>query len=359
MTNSFLFEAIARPVKNYILAIFLSSQKKNCSAMAREVNIPRKQLYEVYKNTESNAKQIKSLLLKKAINQQKKINHHKKALPSVLILDGVIIRKWFAKSMEQLACDYDGVINKSKKCLSPIVAAWTNSKITIPLDFKFWVNEKIAKIYKKKTEIAQELILELRKLIQFDYVALDGAFASQGFMDFCLRNLIHFCMRIAKNRVIISESGIKAQLQNHPELKFRGNQCYKTIKGTYKGLPCFFTAHKRYTKNRKSFQIVFIVSSLNVPAKEQAILYGIRWNIEKMFRTTKQSLGLSDCQCLSEKKQTIHIFSVFLAYAKLEEKKVYKRKKSPEVVLKKMRPPKIPDRTRMKPLERRKSYVEA
>lgn len=352
MTNSFQFEAISKQVKNYIFAILFSTKKKNCSAMSKEIDIPKKRLYEVYKKSENNTKQVKQSL----INIAKK--YCNSSLPSVLIIDPTTIRKWFANDIDSLAYDYDGVIHKSKKCLVPVVAAWTNLKITVPLDFSFWTNFWLTKIYKKKTDLAQELILNLGRLIQFDYVALDGAFASKEMISFFMKNVVDFCMRIAKNRVIISEKGIQAQLQNHPELKFKKNECYKTIKGTYKGLKCFFTAHKRYHKNRKSYQIVFIVSSLNIPPKEQAYAYGIRWNIEKAFRTMKQSLGLSDCQCLSLEKQRIHILSVFLSYAKLEEQKICNRKKSPEEILKRIRPQKVCKRSQTRSMNLRKRHVE-
>lgn len=352
MTNSFQFEAISKQVKNYIFAILFSTKKKNCSAMSKEIGISNKRLYEVYKKSENYTKQVEQSL----INIVKKYSN--RSLPSVLIIDPTTIRKWFANDIDSLAYDYDGVIHKSKKCLVPIVAAWTNSKITIPLDFSFWTNSWLTKIYKKKTELAQELIVNLRKLIEFDYVALDGAFASKDMIDFFMKNLINFCMRIARNRVIISEKGIQAQLQNHPELKLKKNECYKTIKGTYKGLNCFFTAHKRYDVNKKSYQIVFIVSSLNISPKEQANAYGIRWNIEKTFRTMKQSLGLNDCQCLSLEKQRIHILSVFLAYAKLEEQKICNKKKSPEEILKEIRPQKNCKCHQTRPMNLRKRYVE-
>ena len=353
MAKLFLFELISKPIKKYILAILYSTKKKNCSAMSKEINISKKQLYEVYKNSENNAKEIESALLEKV-----KI-HSRKSRISVLIIDPTVIRKWFANHIECLAYDYDGVIHKSKKCLTVVIAAWTNLKMTIPLDFNFWINRWLITKYKKKTELAEELILKLSNLINFNYVALDGAFASKNMIEFFVKNSINFCMRIAKNRVIISQKGIRAQLQNHSELKFKRNQCYKTIKGTYKGLSCFFTAHKRYQKNRRSYQIVFIISNLNIPAKEQAKAYGIRWNIEKMFRTMKQSLGLGDCQCLSQKKQAAHIFSVFLTYAKLEEQKIYKRKKSPEEILKKIRGQKDTFKLQMKALTGKESYVEA
>lgn len=348
MANSFQLESIQGCIKTYVFAIIFSSKRKNFTAMSKEINIPKKQLCEIYKNSEDNSKKIKSLLMKMVEKQYKKTN------PSVLILDPTVIRKWFAKDIENIAYDYDGIINKSKRCLVPVVSAWTNLKITIPLDFKFWVNKQFVKNYRKKTDIAQELILEQYRQLKIDYVTLDGAFASEGMINFFIKNDINFCMRMAKNRVIISQNGTKAQLQKHPELKFKKNERYKTIKAFYKGLSCYFTAHKRYNKNGKSYQIVFIVSSLNILPKEQADAYKIRWNIEKTFRTMKQSLGLGDCQCVSFEKQKLHILSVFLAYAKLEEQKICNRKKSPEEVLKKVRQKKTPKCSKTRPMKLKK-----
>ena len=95
-------------------------------------------------------------------------------------------------------------------------------KITVPFDFKFWINEKFTDVYKKKTDIVQLLILEFVKIIKTDYVSLDGAFASDGMIKFFQKNLIHFCMRIPRNRVVISQKGVEAQLQKHPELRLMG-----------------------------------------------------------------------------------------------------------------------------------------
>ncbi len=129
-------------------------------------------LYKAYSNVEIDIDRIKSVLTTIAKTYQKE------NLPSIAIVDPTQIRKWFAKNIDGLAYDYDGVIHKSKKCLSPVVVAWTNSKITIPLNFKFWINKYFTKTYKKKTELAQELLLDVKNSMHIDYVLLDGAFAS-------------------------------------------------------------------------------------------------------------------------------------------------------------------------------------
>jgi len=214
-------------------------------------------------------------------------------------------------------------------------------KITIPLSFSFWINRALTQNYKKKGILAQGLILKFKKLISFNYVAMDGEFASEAMLKFLTKNSINYSMRIARNRIIISEDKTKAQLQHHPKLKLKRNERSKTIKGTYKGINCYFTIHKRYSNSSKSYTVVYIVSSLDISSEKQIKAYNIRWNIEKMFRTSKQSLGLGDCQCLTIEKQRTHIFSVFFAYAKLEEQKFFKRKKYVEQVINNFRSQKL------------------
>ncbi|MBD3231107.1 hypothetical protein GF322_00435, partial [Candidatus Dependentiae bacterium] len=59
MANMFQLELITKSIIKYVFAIILSSKRKNCAAMSRDINIPKKHLYEVYKDNKTNAKQIK------------------------------------------------------------------------------------------------------------------------------------------------------------------------------------------------------------------------------------------------------------------------------------------------------------
>jgi transposase len=87
-----------------------------------------------------------------------------------------------------------------------------------------------------------------------------------------------------------------------------------------------------------AMQIVFVVSNMkNLTPKQHILAYEYRWTIEKFFRTAKQHLGIQDCQSTSIKKQRAHIFATFLAFIELEVQKIYKKKKSPEQVLKVIR----------------------
>ena len=119
--------------------------------------------------------------------------------------------------------------------------------------------------------------------------------------------------------------------------QLKRNTKYVKAKGSYKGINMNFISHKRKGKNNTK-QVVFIASNIDgLAPKEYVDLYDGRWPIEKMFRTLKQSLGLQQCQIVSDENQRAHIYATFLAFLELETQKINKKKKSPEQVLKDLR----------------------
>ena len=81
--------------------------------------------------------------------------------PGVLISDSSQLMKLYAKKIEHLSYDYNTCMKGVFKGITNVVLAWTNGKITIPLEFDFWVRKKQMKdinLYRKKTAISQELI---------------------------------------------------------------------------------------------------------------------------------------------------------------------------------------------------------
>ncbi len=147
-------------------------------------------------------------------------------------------------------------------------------------------------------------------------------------------------MRIARNRLTLIDDCLM-KLSEHKSLRLVRNERYKTVKGFYKGHACFFTVQKR--KNKKGlWELVYIISNMNISPKDHVKAYAQRWPIDKSFRSMKQYLGLTDCQMLSNTKQAFHIFNVFLAYAIATRAKIASGKQSVEDVINSLRISKNP-----------------
>lgn len=318
------------PIKGYILGLLLSTCRKNCVCMSSNLDVSYNSIHKYFDEFEHIKRDLKNFLIAVANLYATEKN------PGTLVIDATQIQKLYAKNIGALCYDFNNSIKRVTKGLTCVTAAWTNGKILVPLDFDFWVREKDLKDkekYKKKTALTKDLILELKDKIAFAYISLDGEYGNMLFLKFLHENALYYCIRMPRNRKVII-NGLELKLNDQPTLKQIRNSRYKTTKGIYKGIPAFFTSHKRKGKNGTK-QVVFIVSNLDgLSPKGYVEAYSLRWPVEKMFRTLKQSLGLQQCQSVSEEKQRAHIFATFLAFTELEIQKINKKKKSPEQILK-------------------------
>lgn len=304
--------------------------QKNYASMARACNVSYNQAYIASKCADEYIDYAKKFLIN-LINQvaTKENNGH-------VLIDFTVVAKPFSQCIPDVTYDYDGSRKCVEKGLSLGFAVWSNGKVCIPLTFETWLRKKdIGNSYKTKIDLAKELIAFAKGIIPFSEVMLDGAFVSEEMLKFLDEQKSYFTIRIPCNRVITINNE-SFQLRHCPKLKFKRNEKFKTVCAFYKGFKCYFTAHKRKTKNGGS-EIVFIISNIKRAPKEHVIAYKKRWPQEKFHRTAKQKLGLGDCQSTMRNKQHAHIFLVMHTYAILELMKIAKKKKSVEDILHKLR----------------------
>lgn len=326
-------QLISSTAKKYIASLLISRGRKNCASMSFELGITYNSIYKFLNPADFQEKAFKEYLISMIHVHSTNKN------PGVLIVDNSHIIKIFSQKLSCIGYDFNSSMKLVLKGISCVTSAWTNGKIIIPLDFDFWTRKKdLPKNmqYKKKTKISMELINEYKSKIPFEYIALDGDYGNQYCFDYLQENNLKYSIRIPKSRVVLIK-GIETQLKNHPIFKFKKNEKYKMTKGIYKGKKMYFIAQKR--KGPKgTTQVVFIASTIEgLTPKQHVQAFSLRWPIEKMFRTLKQSLGMRDCQSTSTEKQRVHIFATFIAFTKLEIQKIIKQKKSPEQILKAIR----------------------
>jgi hypothetical protein len=318
---------LSKKVKIHIGLLITTVERKTYASMARENGLNYRSVFIREEDADFYLQELERYLIER-IKQ-----YATKKIPGYLLLDFTMINKFFSDKIPGVTYDLNGVGKRVTKGFSAGVIFWSNGSIVIPFDFALWQRKKDAnELYQKKTEIVKRLIQKAQELgIIFSEVKLDGAFASLDMLLFFIQKNIGFTIRIPENRKVEIQ-GVLNSLRDHPVLKMRRNQKYKTALGTYKGIPLFFTAHKRNGKDKKK-EVVFIVSNVDRTVKEHVEAYNLRWPAEKFFRTAKQSLGLADCQSIDPKKQRLHVFLVMATYTVLGVMKIDQKKKSIEKVL--------------------------
>ena len=107
---------------------------------------------------------------------------------------------------------------------------------------------------------------------------------------------------------------------SNPSLKLFRNEISKRMTAAYHEMELYFSVHKRKNKSGE-YQYVYIVSNMDLCAKNYLKLHEKRWVIEKIFRTIKQLLGLNQCYSRFLEKQETHIyfFSLIIVFWKVKK----------------------------------------
>ncbi len=324
---------VRRALSRYLGGLIKYSGKKNCTVIAQASDLSHDSVYEFFDHATDN----KSIL-------QAFLNNTISSLPLntgvwYINIDETLIEKMFAKNIEGASKNWSGVYNKALNGLSIVAAVITNGKITIPITFKTWYSEKdYPDKHETRIELAKQLIIEITKTHTNIIFLMDGGFSSEGMLRFCATHKVRYCMRFHSNKKVVI-NGLEAQLRNHECIKVSSKRIGRVVNGFYKGIPVRLLAFKRTRKN-DVVKIVYLVTSEELSPKKLIRLYKQRWGIEKFYRTSKQHIGLEDCQARSALKQEAHIFAVFVIYAFLQIQKINYKAKNPERILHKIRGPK-------------------
>ena len=304
----------------YPIALLLSTGKRTCESMGQQAEL-------------SGDTMLRMLDENVAIEEKcGVVNQFFKGKRLDALVDDVLIQKMYAKFIEGLSFQHNSSNHTSFRSLCTVVIMVGDGIYYIPVTHKFWVSKEImVSDYKTKHEIAKELLKSIIKHCNIRIVIADALYATVEFMRELNELNLRFEMKMHSNRIITLPSGETAAIREAFQGKLKGRR-WRTIQITWKGLSLFITAYKRDNKHGEC-KIIYQVSNYKATASAHVHAYKRRWHIEKFFRTSKQSLGLKDCQSRNLVRQTNHINNVFIAYTILQiERRKYKLE-TPEAAL--------------------------
>lgn len=314
-------------LKNTMIAypvLLITSIKKSFEAFGRTVGKTGKTICRWLKP----AHEYYEVLLKLSIKEFAT----KKEL--ILIFDDTLIRKIYSQLMEGAGRFYDTQLFRRIMGYKLLVAMLTDGSKSLPVAATLLFSKELVPNSKEtKYEWICNIILKIQKLFPTTriIIAADGAFASKEFLLWCTNNNIPVEVRMRSNCAVMYKNE-KLRIRDIKELKPRGRQMARTIHVMWHGIPLFITAQKRIDKKGQE-SIVFQASTFKAKPIRHVQIYKTRWNIEKMFRTTKQNLGLQECSARKMETQESHIASVFLAYALLQCDQKKQNLSTPEAAL--------------------------
>ena len=324
---------ISQTTKSLYLALLIkSTETKNFSSLGRIVNQSGYKISQKLPEFSYSSLQL--------VNIAKTFFAKKKKL--TLVIDESFLHKFYSQNIAGVGFFFDSKLHKTVKAFKVVYAVLTDGKHTIPIYAEYLFDKKLVDFeISSLTDITREIILWVKKTFHDKEikVAADGSYSSKDFCEWVVKNNIDIDLRMHSNRTITLSKNSKKKhaLTTLKKLQFKGNRKKsKTMLVFWHGIRLYITAHLRIDKNGKE-TVVFIVSTYKAKPSVHAKQYEKRWNIEKMFRTIKQNLGLKDCQSTNLEKQFDHVMATLLTYAHLQiEMKKY-RLESPEKALRQLK----------------------
>jgi SRSO17 transposase len=236
----------------------------------------------------------------------------------ILVIDEVLISKEYSRLIKGSSDIYNHVARRVIRSVCAVFAIAVIGEMAIPLTFKLYFHRDYdSKQHKTKRELALIIIQECIKLgLKIDHVAADAHYATKMIVSTMKSKEISFVSR-AKSNYSIDIDGVVAQIKNHSKLKLNKNAKMLTVKAIWGGQYVFITTIK-LKKSFNEYEYIYLISTYEGDAKKVFELYKKRWKIEMFFRTAKQSLGMTDCQCRSKDSQVKHLCYIMCAYVFLQ-----------------------------------------
>ncbi len=279
-----------------------------------------------------------------SLEQSKKIAQQifvdKKEL--LVAIDETTIKKIYSQMMEGAGWFFDTKIGRRINAYKLIIGAITDGKFIVPINAAFTFGKEFYKDPRQALRITVQLFINSAQILFPNtriIAVLDGAYATIEYLKWAIENNIATEVRMHSNRVV-EYRGEKRKLREIKEIVPKGRQTARTVQVIWHGLFLHITVVRRIDKHGNR-TIVYQAATYKATPKQHATNYKKRWGIEKLNRTTKQSLGLQECFSRKIVTQYDHICAVLLAYSivQLEMKKNgYKNAETAIRALKKKNP---------------------
>lgn len=226
-------------------------------------------------------------------------------------IDNTLIKKIFSTKIEGTGKWVDTKIRRKITAFKMYTALFSNGKMTPPFHAMFAnPNDLLPKATESKYDWIKRIIRTAQKLFPGKKITLlgDGEFSTIELLRWLKKNRIRAEMRIARSCEVVYKKR-EVRIGNIKGFVPKGRQMARTIRVKWHGINLHLTSNRLISKNG-SERIVYQAATFKAKPSEHVRIYKIRWTIEKLFRTSKQSLGLQDCISTSLEIQLNHATSV-------------------------------------------------
>jgi hypothetical protein len=207
-----------------------------------------------------------------------------------LIIDDVIIRKPFGKSIFPTSYVYDHTNNKYVWDMHIVVLLWSNGWIKVPVAFRIWVPKEKCEEYRTKGDLAINMVSITHKFgLAVEYVTFDTWYSSKQLLNALSNCGYHYVCMIKNNRKVMFKNKFNLKVKTLALLFNKKQFRYYSATNFYiKAIPVVISGVGNVTlsivKNGYNATISntrFIITDLpHVTPQDIVAKYLSRWEIE-------------------------------------------------------------------------------
>ena len=229
-----------------------------------------------------------------------------------LILDDMVLDKPYAREMSLVKVQYSGKHHRLVNGIAVVSLLWTEGEKIVPVDYRIYDPTRDGKT---KNDHAQEMLqfAEKRGFLPH-YVLMDSWYASIENLKAISRKGWRWIAALKSNWLV---SQVQGSYLPVAELDWTSKQVHKVWLKAYG----WVLVSKLVYSNGD----ITCIATNDLSLLEAQTLHGhmeYRWKIETFHRGIKQCCGIERCYSILERSQRNHILCAFLAFLKLEWKRI-------------------------------------
>jgi hypothetical protein len=243
-----------------------------------------------------------------------------------LSLDDVIVPKPFGKTLCWAARLWCPSEKRYVNGMQIVVLAWCWGRFKVPLTIRLWRPSQVTgkRHYRTKLKLAQEMLIDVRHTgVPFAYIVFDGWYTAGWFTKWLNKLHIQWVGKGRSNARIVYRNREMALCQIPPLLKLKWRSTLDMRAATARiYLPTFGQVRLVVTRDRHGKLDFILTNALHQDLCTIVLWKRSRWDIETLFRNSKQLAGLASCQCRAPQAVVRHVTLVFFTCFVLDLLKV-------------------------------------
>ena len=229
-----------------------------------------------------------------------------------LIFDDTVLDKPYAREMPLVKTQYSGKHHRLVKGIDVVTLLWTGGESIVPVDYRVYDPTRDGKT--KNDQVQEMLTFAEKRGFSPQYVLMDSWYASVENLKIIARKGWPWIAALKSNRLVSLVQGTYLPVS---DLDWTAKPVRKVWLKAYGWV---LVSKIVFANGDITYIATNDLSLLNAETLHGHMEH--RWKIETFHRGIKQCCGIERCYSTRERSQRNHILCAFLAFLKLEWKRI-------------------------------------